>query len=483
VVHRPVGAQQHLIGGDRVDGDGDALDVVDPATEETIATINQVSPQQLDAAVDAARFASDRSDWARSTPSERSALLAAIADAVAANREELVSTLVAESGCPITACRLHQVGGTIGYLRWYSDAALRPRESALGPRSGATASAAVVRYLPVGVVGAITASNYPLLLAVNKLGAALAAGCSVVLMPNPETPLATMAFGRIMREAGLPPGAVNVIAGDAATAKRLTEHRLVDKVSFTGSTAVGSAIARQAASVSKGVVLELGGKAPCILLPDADLKSITGSLLLRLFRHSGQGCQVPSRLLVQRDRLDEFVALARKATSTVAVGDPWDEKTEVGPIISSAQRDRVDAIVREAVTAGGEIICEGSLPGYDRGYWVAPALVGSVANAERISREEIFGPVGVVLPYGDVDEAVEIANDTDYGLAAHVFGPDTSRCLEVASRIRAGSVFCNGVGLRPDAPSGGMKDSGIGREQGEEGIRELMVTQTLAWKL
>jgi aldehyde dehydrogenase (NAD+)/betaine-aldehyde dehydrogenase len=269
--------------------------------------------------------------------------------------------------------------------------------------------------------------------------------------------------------------------GDAVIARRLSEHPDVDKISFTGSEQVGVAVAQQAAATVKEAVLELGGKSPAVLMPDVDLDQVVPALLLRLFRHAGQGCQVPSRILVHRDHYHEFGERARAVVGGLKIGDPWNEDTEVGPVISEAHRARVQAFIDEAVSQGGEVLAASELPPFERGHWVAPTLIGRVGNDARIARQEIFGPVGVLLAYDDVDEAVRIANDTVYGLAAYVFGTDREAALAVGSRLRAGSVFVNGGGLRPDAPSGGLKHSGMGREQGEEGIVEFLEAQHLRW--
>jgi len=470
-----------LIGGRARPGAGARLRVVDPATEAVVGEVAQASAEQLDEAVDAARTAFDAGPWPRLTPAERSAMLGAAAEHLAAHRDRLVESVVAEIGCPIAIARPYQVDVAIDFLRWYARAAGVERTTPLPRDAAGDRTDGVVRHLPVGVVGAVSAYNYPLLLAVNKVGAALAAGCTVVLMPSPFAPMITLLLGHLLQKSGLPDGVVNVVVGDATIARRLTEHPLVDKVSFTGSGPVGALVAQQAAAGIKEVVLELGGKSPAILLPDTDLDEVVAPLLLRLFRNAGQGCQVPSRILVHRDQRDGFVERARPVIAGLRIGDPWDETTEVGPLISAEHHVRVRSIVDDAVAAGAEVLGTAELPTFDRGHWMAPVLLGGLGNDAHVAREELFGPVGVLLTYDRVEDAVAMANDSDYGLAAYVFGPDAEAALSVGGQLRAGSVFVNGGGLRPDAPSGGFKRSGMGREQGEEGIRAFLEPQHLRW--
>jgi aldehyde dehydrogenase (NAD+)/betaine-aldehyde dehydrogenase len=320
------------------------------------------------------------------------------------------------------------------------------------------------------------------MLAINKVGAALAAGCTVVLVPSPRAPLSTLLLAAICRDE-VPPGVLNVVVGDQTIARGLTEHAAVDKVSFTGSVEIGTQVGLQAAAGVRDVVLELGGKAPALLLPDCDLDAVVRPLLLRLFRNAGQGCQVPSRILVHRAVVERFVELSRAVIRELVIGDPLDPATDIGPVITAAQRDRVLAVVNSAVADGGEILASAAAPDLPGGNWVGPMLIGGVDNRSPIGREEIFGPIGVMLVYDDLEEAIAMANDTDYGLAAYVYGRDVDDCVRVARAVRAGSVFVNGVGMRPDGPSGGFKRSGIGREQGEEGIMEFLAAQHIRWPI
>jgi aldehyde dehydrogenase (NAD+) len=341
----------------------------------------------------------------------------------------------------------------------------------------------VVSFRPAGVVVGITAYNYPLMLAASKIGAAMAAGCTTVLLPSPRTPLTSLMLGEMALEAGLPPGVLNVIVGGPEVGAALTGRHDVDRVSFTGSVEVGQAIMSQCVEHVTGVVLELGGKSPDIVLPDFELtdESVLG-IHARYLRNAGQGCASPTRILVHEDMHDEFLEITRRVFGMVAVGDPWDPNTIVGPLIRPEHRARVEGFVERACAAGGQVVAGGGRP--DRpGWFVNPTLVGNVGPDTEIAQEEIFGPVGVLLTYRDLDEAVAIANNSRFGLAAYVHGDEES-ARALAPRLRAGSVYINGGGgLRPDAPFGGWGASGIGREWGEEGIREFLEPQHIQWRI
>jgi aldehyde dehydrogenase (NAD+) len=472
-------ARRHLIGGQLRDGDGDELAVEDPSTATELATLTQASTAQVSAAVESA----DRAfgPWSERSAESRARALHAFADALEAHREEFVATIVAEAGTPISLARSLQVDTPLAHLRWYAEAARRDWTQDLGVSEAAPRSAGVIAHRPVGVVAALTAYNYPLLLAVSKMGAALAAGCTVVLMPSPLAPLATLLIGRAALEADLPPGVLNVLCGGQEQAVALTLAPGVAKISFTGSLGVGTAVMRQAAEGMKDVILELGGKSPNLLLPGVDLAAITEAVHLRYLRNAGQGCASPTRLLVHRNQYDEFAERSRKVFEAVPVGDPWDPATVVGPVITAAHRARIDDVVSSALADGAELIARGARPD-GAGHWVAPALVGGMSPGAPIAQEEIFGPVGVVLPYDTVDEAVELANGVQYGLAANVYADDVDAARSLAGRLRAGLVTINGGGaLRPDGVFGGFKASGIGREHGEWGIREFLEPQHVQW--
>jgi aldehyde dehydrogenase (NAD+)/betaine-aldehyde dehydrogenase len=473
-----------LIDGELIEGAGEPLTLIDPATEKPYTTVETASLEQLDAAVHAARAAFRDGRWSELAPERRSSLLHDACRVLSEHRDELTELVVTEVGCPVSTTREHQVAAPIELLGWYAEAARRVHDRLLEPRLGGRRSSSLVRYAPVGVVGAVTAYNYPLTLALNKLGAALATGNTVVMMPSVRAPTSTLRVGELLRESGIPDGVVGIVVGDAAIGRALTEHPDVDLVAFTGSVEIGALVMAQAARTVKHVVLELGGKSPAVLLPGTDLDSHLHPLHQRWTRHAGQGCQCPTRHFVHVSQWDDYVERSRQIMASFAVGDPRDERTEIGPVVSEGQRDRIHAYVEEALAAGAEILASTPVPKVTRGFWSQPLLIGSVDHSARISQEEVFGPVAVAFPYHDTDEAIDLANATKYGLAAYVYGPDVNECRRVASRIRAGNVAINGVGgVRPDAPNGGMKQSGVGRMRGDEGLREFMETQHIQWPI
>jgi aldehyde dehydrogenase (NAD+) len=470
------------IDGRQEHGSGTLVAVRDPATEETIVEIASASVQQVDDAVRSASRAFSATDWA-TDGADRATALHQLADLIEARRDAFVHTIVREVGTPITLARTLQVGMAVSALRAYADLANRDRTEHLPVEQGALPNGGLVAYRPVGVVAALTAYNYPLYLAAQKVGAALAAGCTVVLAPSPQTPLSTLMLGALAQQV-LPAGILNVIFGGPDIGEALTRHVLIDKISFTGSLQVGEKIIEQAAAGARAVVLELGGKSPNILLPGADIAALTPAVHARYLRNAGQGCASPTRILVERGRYEEFVDASRSFFSEVVVGDPFDEHTLVGPVISAAHRDRIAGHVSAALAHGAEVVAGGEPVKFDRGWWSPPTVIGGLDNSAPICQEELFGPVSVVLPYDDVDHAVGIANDTIYGLSANVYGPSQPECMEVAARIRAGYVTINGGGgVRADAPFGGMRASGIGRESGEWGVREYLEPQQIQWSL
>jgi aldehyde dehydrogenase (NAD+) len=471
-----------LIDGELVTGAGDGLDVENPATEKIAAQVRTANAAQLDAAVDAARRAFATGPWSRMSGAERGAAIHRLADVFDSYTKRFTEAIIAEVGSPVAIAKALQVSWPAMHLRWYADQASVERTEDLGPHSNPVPSHSEGAYRPVGVVAAIAAYNYPLTLAVHKLGPALATGCTVVLMPSPQTPIATLLLAQAIAEAELPAGAVNIVVGGADIARRLTEHPDVRKVAFTGSTAVGTMVMRQAAGNLNGVTLELGGKSPAIVLPDADLETVTPSLHLRYCRNGGQACAAPTRLLVDRGRFDEFLDRSRAVYEQIPVGDPLDPATVVGPMISSAHRERVEAYVSAAVAQGGCIAAGGGRPDLARGWFTNPVLLADIDNSWPVAQEEIFGPVAVAIPYDDVDEAIAIANDSRFGLHAYLLSADTDRARTIAARLRAGTVSINGGGdFRPDAPMGGFGVSGVGRELGKWGIHEYLEPQHIQW--
>jgi aldehyde dehydrogenase (NAD+)/betaine-aldehyde dehydrogenase len=411
-----------------------------------------------------------------------------MADLIEANREELAQLIVDEVGSPIGLARSMQVGAPMETLRWYADMAIQgPRggyEHALPLYDNPVLSSSVLRYEPVGVVAALTAYNYPINLLIWKLGGALASGCATVVLPSPQGILSTIKLFGVFEQLDLPPGVLNLVVGGPEVGQKLTGHPDIDMASFTGSDAVGAKVMAQAAAggLAKSV-LELGGKAANIVLPGTELGPTIAPSVLRFARNAGQGCAAWTRILVHESQVDEFVALTRDFVDNLAVGDPHLEKTEVGPVISEAHRDKVEKLVQQAIDDGGEIIVGGGRPDEPKGAFLNPAVIAGVSPDHPIANTELFAPVAVLLPYKTVDEAVEIANQTVYGLSANVFGP-LGEAIAVAGRLRAGTVTVNGgSGMRPDAPWGGLGRSGVGRELGEDGFAEFFEVKHIQWPL
>ncbi len=472
------------IAGEPELGNAEPAPVFNPATEAELASVPQADAEQVERAIGAARDAFDEGPWPRMSGDERSRLLFRFADCLEARKDELVTGVTYEVGTPVTQSRIGQVEMPIAVLRTYAELARKDRTEYLGLNFDTVASDSLVAYQPIGVVGVITAYNYPLVLALRTLGGALATGCTAVVAPSPKAPLTTLMLARIAEEAGFPPGVVNVIVGGPEAGRLLSSHPGVDKVAFTGSRPVGEMVMQQAAATVKGVTLELGGKSPLLILPGFDAAASARRLHTRYLLNAGQACAAPARILVPREHYDAFVESSRAAFTKLRVGDPWDPKTLVGPLIRPEHRAHVEHVVEEAVSEGATIVAGGGRPDLERGWYMNPVLLGDVDHRSRIAQEEVFGPVGVVVAYDGVDDGVAKANDVAYGLAADVFSPDTTSAIAVAKRLRAGTVYINGGGaFRSDAPFGGFKASGIGREYGEWGVREFLQPQHVQWAL
>lgn len=454
-------------------GEGDLLRVVSPVTEELVAEFPGASVAQVDEAVTCAQAAFESGVW--KDAAFRKTVLLRFADLIEAHRDQLMDVLMDEIGSPVNL-KANHTDTPAAFVRWFAEAGTRDRTRHLGFNATNTA-VSMVTYRPVGVVAAISAFNYPLLIGVTKIGAALAAGCTTVLLSSPLAPLAVLLLGDLVRRAGFPPGVVNILAGGADVGRALTEHPGVNKVSFTGSVNVGRQVMQQAAVGLRSVVLELGGKSAAIMLPGVDFNKYALWLHARYARNAGQGCGSPTRILVEASRYEEFAEASRKAYQQIKVGDPRDPTTIVGPVVSSANRDRIEAGVARAVEAGATILAGGGRPDIHKGWFLNPVLVGGLDNKSRLAREEIFGPVSVVLTYRTVEEAIQIANDSDLGLKAYLFGTK-EHCLKLVPELRVGTVQINGGSpLRPDAPMTGYKHSGVGAEWGEDGLREFMLPQ------
>ncbi|WP_166133046.1 aldehyde dehydrogenase family protein [Nocardioides ochotonae] len=469
---------------------GESFLSVSPSTGEPLGETVTSSIEQVDEAVAAAKVAFHHSSqWRSWTPQMRADAINRFADILERETEPLSRLIASEVGTPVAACRAMQVGGPIDVLRWYATMAVKgPRggyEQALPHYDKPVASGSLLHYEPVGVVAALPAYNYPLNLLVWKLGGALASGCTTVVLPSPQGLWSTLRIFELLDEAGFPPGVVNLVTGGPEIGIHLTGHPDVDMVSFTGSDAVGAKVMSQGAlgSLSKAV-LELGGKSPNIILPTADLPATVGASILRFARNAGQGCAAWSRILVPEERVDEFCRLAEDFIAGVKVGDPMEEDSVVGPVISAAHRDKVEGWIAELMERGASWGAGGGRPeGLDKGHFMRPGLLRDVDPDDPLADTEFFAPIGMIFGYEDVDHAIELANNTRYGLAGNVFGP-LDEAVQVARKIRAGTVTVNGgSGMRPDAPWGGPGRSGVGRELGEDGYAEFFEVKHIQYAL
>ncbi|GAA0541825.1 aldehyde dehydrogenase family protein [Paractinoplanes ferrugineus] len=444
------------------------IGVENPATEETIAHVPAGTADDVDRAVTAARDAFD--SWAGRSMADRGEVLDRLHTALAARAGDIAKTVGLELGTPLKVAKAVQAGLPLTVLRGYADLAVRPQPAE-------TIGNSLVVHEPVGVVGAITPWNYPLHQVVAKVAAALAAGCTVVLKPSELTPLVAYLLFDAALEAEVPRGVLNLVTGTGAeVGAAIAGHPGIDMVSFTGSTATGRAISHAAADRIARVALELGGKSANVILEDADVVKAVKVGVGNAFLNSGQTCTAWTRMLVHRSVYDEAVSLAAKAAAGYTVGDPFDEGTRLGPLVSAAQRDRVRGFVDRAdarLVAGGP---DAVLP--EKGHFVAPTVFADVDPASELAQEEIFGPVLSIIPFADDDEAVAIANNSRYGLAGGVWG-SADRALAVARRMRTGAVDINGGAFNPVAPFGGYKQSGVGRELGEYGLAEFQQTKAI----
>ncbi|MDV6014097.1 aldehyde dehydrogenase [Haloechinothrix sp. LS1_15] len=463
---------------------GAEFPIVNPATEAVIGRAPDATADDMDAAIAAARRAFDETSWSADL-SWRLHCLKQLHRALVGAGEEMRALTTAEAGAPAFLTSGPQYDVPVESFRWTVGLAESfPWTEDLGTASpmGIPTRRTVVREA-VGVVGAITPWNFPNQINLAKLGPALAAGNTVVLKPAPDTPWVAAELARLAAEhTDLPPGVLNVVSTtDDTVAVRLATDERVDVVSFTGSTATGRQVMAAAAPTLKKVFLELGGKSAAIVLDDADLAGAVGTAAFSVCVHAGQGCALTTRLLVPRERYDEAVEVAATTMRAIGTGDPTDPGTVCGPLISAAQRDRVESYLDLAVAEGGRFATGGGRPDRDRGFWIEPTVITGLDNSTRVAREEIFGPVLVVIPHDGDDDAVRIANDSPYGLSGSVDSGDPERARAVAGRIRTGTLAVNGgVWFAADAPFGGYKQSGIGREMGVDGFREYLETKLVA---
>jgi len=469
---------QHYIDGGWVDPvEARPFEVVNPATEEPIARIALGSAKDVDRAAAAARraFAS----YSATSREERLALLEAIVAAYQKRYDEIAETISREVGTPFGLSKAAQAATGLGHL---TQAIEVLRSYDFEELRGTT----LIRREPLGVCGFITPWNWPVNQIMCKVAPALAAGCAMVLKPSEVAPLNALLLAEVLHDAGVPAGVFNLVNGDGPTVgQAIAAHPEVDMVSFTGSTRGGIEVARAAAPTVKRVTQELGGKSPNILLDDADFATAVAGGLMGCTMNSGQSCNAPTRLLVPADRHDEAVAIARRAAEELAVGDPFAKGIRLGPVVSEAQWSKVQELIQKGLDEGATLAAggPGRPEGLERGYYVRPTVFADVRNDMTIAREEIFGPVLSILPYRDEDEAVEIANDTPYGLCGYVSSGDPERARRVARRIRAGQIAINGAAPDFSAPFGGYKQSGNGREWGVFGFEEFLETKAvMGWK-
>jgi aldehyde dehydrogenase (NAD+) len=481
-----VGEERMLIDGQlRPARSGRTFAVVNPATEETIGVVADGGPEDLDDAIAAARAAFDHSDWSTDV-ALRVRSLRQLQAAFGAHAEELRAMTVAETGSPLSFTYSAQLDAPVEGLGWVADLAEGYQwETDLGDAAPmGIPSHRWVRREATGVVGAITPWNVPHQINLAKLGPALAAGNTVVLKPAPDTPWCATVLGRLIaEETDIPPGVVNIVPSSEHTVGGLlSADPRVDQISFTGSTATGKSVMTSAAGSLKKVFLELGGKSAFVVLDDADLRGACATAAFTVCTHAGQGCAITTRLLVPRRRFDVAVASTAKVMGKLPAGDPTDPGTICGPLISARQRDRVEGYLALALDEGGTVVTGGGRPeGFDRGFFVEPTLIVGVDNRARVAQEEIFGPVLVVIPHDGDDDAVRLANDSAYGLSGSVWSADRSRAVDVAGRIRTGTIGINGgLWFSPDIPFGGYKQSGVGRESGVAGFEEYLETKSMA---
>ena len=474
-----------LIGGEWVDGDEGTAPIINPANGTVVGEAPQASVAQAEAAAQAAQDALP--GWWATPPAERARLLKAVADELRRRQDDLVPLIISETGATAQVGSRMQVPIAIERFERYAQGAMKnldiplvPAPTAATPLAPGGLIGALAHRQPVGVVACISPYNFPVVNMAGKIAPALAVGCTVVMKPAPQDPLAVIELAEIMHSVGFPPGVINVVTSTGPDVPaRLTSSRNVDMVSFTGSTRAGKRVAELAAASVKRVTLELGGKSASVILPDADLAAAVKGTIGACLLNSGQTCSAHTRMLVPAKRYNEVKALAQAAIAKFTLGASLDENTRLGPLVSAAQRDRVLGFIRQGLEEGAELVAGGpDKPAFDTGYFVQPTVL-RVQPHDTLAREEIFGPVLVILTYEDEEEAIRIANDTIYGLGGGVWSVDTDHAIAVARRIRTGQVDINGAPFNGNAPFGGYKQSGNGRENGRYGLEEFLEFKAL----
>jgi acyl-CoA reductase-like NAD-dependent aldehyde dehydrogenase len=451
----------------------ETLEVFDSATEDVFATIPAGTKSDIDKAVQAAARAFP--SWSAMAPKDRGAILQKVAEGLQLRASEIADVITHEVGMPRTLTEMLQVNLPIGEFSGNADrAATYAWQEEIGN--------SLVLKEPVGIVGAITPWNFPLYQVALKVAPALAAGCTVVLKPSEVAPINAFILAEVIHEAGLPNGVFNLVTGlGPVVGEALAEHPLVDKISFTGSTRAGKRVMELCAQTLKRVSLEMGGKSANIILEDADLSQAIPAGVFGCYLNSGQVCSAPTRMLVPRSKLAEVEELARTSAAGFVPGDPTAPTTGLGPLVSAVQRDKVRAYIKKGIEEGATLVTGGpdAPEGLDKGYFIQPTVFSNVTNDMTIAREEIFGPVLSIIPYDTEEEAIEIANDTNYGLSGAVWGGTKEHAIEVAQKLRTGQVDVNGGNFNPLAPFGGYKQSGIGRERGAFGFEEFVEVKSI----
>jgi betaine-aldehyde dehydrogenase len=457
---------------------GSVMSVEDPATGKPIAEVTNASAVDVDAAVRAAHRAFYDGRWSKLTPAERSVAIWKLADLLDAHKEELAKLESANTGKPY---ELISLGGDLPFgvdnLRFFAAAARDTHGYSAGEYAKGYTS--IYRREPVGVVGQITPWNYPLLMAIWKIGPALAAGCTIVLKPAPTTPLTTLRLGELIQEAGIPDGVVNIVTGGNEAGQALVEHPDVRLVSLTGSTATGKKIMRTSAETLKRVHLELGGKAPFIVFDDVDVDAIAGAAAFTSTVNTGQDCTAATRVYVENSRANDAIEAIVESMRAVKIGRPYDEGVQMGPLISGVQRERVSGFVERARANGAQIITGGKVPdGWSDGYFYEPTVIVDADQKSEVIQSEIFGPVLTISTFKSESEAVHLGNDVNYGLAASVWTKDVGRAMRVASQLEFGTVWINDhIPLTSETPHGGFKQSGMGKDLSAEAVSDYKVTK------
>jgi aldehyde dehydrogenase (NAD+) len=467
-----------FIGGKWVPATGsDTLEVVSPSTEEVVGSVPVSTTADIDKAVAAAREAFDLGPWPRMSPAERADIMAAVSASIQAKMEDFARLISTENGAPYSFSIMGQVFAATAILDFFTGLA---RDFAFEETRHGMMGPVLVRKEPVGVAAGIIPWNVPLFVTMLKLAPALASGSTIVIKPAPETPLDANVLAEILESSGVPAGVVNIVPADREVGEHLVRHPDIDKVSFTGSTVAGRKIGAICGEQLKRCTLELGGKSAAIICDDADLDATIGPLLEAGMMNNGQACVAQTRILASRDRYAEVRDALAEAVGAYRVGDPLDPETQCGPLVAERQRDRVEGYIAKGKSDGATLVVGGGRPsGFDKGWYVEPTLFADVDNSMTIAQEEIFGPVLSLIPYDSEDDAIAIANDSDYGLSGTVWTGDVEKGIDIARRVRTGTYTVNGFGMDFGSPFGGFKSSGVGRELGPEGLSAFLEDKTI----